>query len=522
MNKDLSLKDIPGLINSIDRKKVGTVVLILYAIVIISTILVHEPWWDEAQAFIIARDASYSDILFYLPHYEGHPPLWHLLLSVPAKLGVPYEITIKTYQVLFALLMVFLIEFKSPFNNLVKMTLPFTYFMVFQYGVIARPYALMLSAIFLVASFWQSRNDKPVRYILSMVLLCLTSAYGIAISGGIALAWVIEIIGEKREMFSNKKRLVRLTALLVLALLLVAEIYPYSDNIVSRINSFSLYKLLKIYSLYPSEVFFTDLIFNNDNISVAEYVFVGVITVLIWVVSIWFAYSRKILKYLILSFVFLSVVSSKHFSDHHLGVIFGIFIFIYWIGLTSSDSAPSRIRSRLIMAMTTVSIAISIYWGAVSCLNDYIYKYWFGQECCEYIAEKGFDQYTWASPWYISDEGIVFQTAGGNAVAVTAYYGNIEYINKPWNSGYQILKYMNDEEQEKYLNTVKTNKQPDFMLTTSSFVDRYKDYLGYEEDYHLINGFVSQKIYKTRLFSTGINIYARQGIIDELKLDVIE
>ena len=36
---------------------------------------IHEPWFDEAQAWVIARDNSLKDILFFIPHYEGHPPL---------------------------------------------------------------------------------------------------------------------------------------------------------------------------------------------------------------------------------------------------------------------------------------------------------------------------------------------------------------------------------------------------------------------------------------------------------------
>ena len=45
----------------------------------------HEPWFDEAQSWQIARVASLRDILFSIPHYEGHPPLWHLLLALPAR-----------------------------------------------------------------------------------------------------------------------------------------------------------------------------------------------------------------------------------------------------------------------------------------------------------------------------------------------------------------------------------------------------------------------------------------------------
>ena len=62
--------------------KAEILALLLY---IIGTVLVscfHEPWFDEAQAWLIARSASLYEILFEIPHYEGHPQMWHLPLKL--------------------------------------------------------------------------------------------------------------------------------------------------------------------------------------------------------------------------------------------------------------------------------------------------------------------------------------------------------------------------------------------------------------------------------------------------------
>jgi len=40
----------------------------------------HEPWFDEVQAWMIARCATIKELLTVIPHYEGHPPLWHMIL----------------------------------------------------------------------------------------------------------------------------------------------------------------------------------------------------------------------------------------------------------------------------------------------------------------------------------------------------------------------------------------------------------------------------------------------------------
>lgn len=67
-----------GLITDKNRKRVYSCVLLIYCALHLALTVFHEPWYDEAEAWQIARCASIKDILFTIPHYEGHPPLWHL------------------------------------------------------------------------------------------------------------------------------------------------------------------------------------------------------------------------------------------------------------------------------------------------------------------------------------------------------------------------------------------------------------------------------------------------------------
>jgi hypothetical protein len=46
----------------------------------------HEPWEDELQSFFIAKETTYYEMIFRLGHGEGHPALWWILLSIPAKI----------------------------------------------------------------------------------------------------------------------------------------------------------------------------------------------------------------------------------------------------------------------------------------------------------------------------------------------------------------------------------------------------------------------------------------------------
>src|SRR5689334_12634149 len=54
--------------------------LALYAALLAIGIAHHEIWRDEAQAWLLARDSGTPLALLHAMRYEGHPPIWHLLL----------------------------------------------------------------------------------------------------------------------------------------------------------------------------------------------------------------------------------------------------------------------------------------------------------------------------------------------------------------------------------------------------------------------------------------------------------
>src|SRR5687768_1864769 len=64
------------------------VVVLCYAAIIFAVSLKHENWSDEADAWLVARDASFLD-LYHLTPEMGTPALWYLLLMPLAKSGMP-------------------------------------------------------------------------------------------------------------------------------------------------------------------------------------------------------------------------------------------------------------------------------------------------------------------------------------------------------------------------------------------------------------------------------------------------
>jgi hypothetical protein len=66
-------------------------VFALYAAALSITAYMHESWFDEGQAWLMARDLSPFQLWFHYIRYEGTPALWHTVLMIPAKLGFPWS-----------------------------------------------------------------------------------------------------------------------------------------------------------------------------------------------------------------------------------------------------------------------------------------------------------------------------------------------------------------------------------------------------------------------------------------------
>ena len=142
------------------RRRQGTVLAVAWACFTTMVLLVvhhHEPWFDEAQAWLIARDNSLFEMLFRRLHYEGTPGLWHVLLWVPARLGAPFR-TISYLSALLASVSAGLVLFFAPFPVWLRVLFVFGYYPAYQYAVIARSYGLNLLLIILAAILYSTRG----------------------------------------------------------------------------------------------------------------------------------------------------------------------------------------------------------------------------------------------------------------------------------------------------------------------------------------------------------------------------
>lgn len=312
------------------EQRLHCIVFIAYVTVTVTVSCFHEPWFDEAQAWLIARDCSWKELLTVRTHYEGHPPFWWMLLAIPAKLGMPYEIGLKSLNLMCAALMIWLLEFKTKLPELLKVILPFSYFLCYQYGVTSRPYALMIAAMLLIAINWNNRNTKPWPVILSMMLLCATSSYGLAIAGMLALNWTIQFLCGERSLIKNKQRFAGLVLLLVFAIILLLDVLPapgtyHGDFDIhgTATTSPAWVSVFNTWLVMPSETLFTSTL-SDDNmqfiaLTPSELFMPCVMSCLMWCFLIQICLRRKTASLLLTTYLGISVAFTAHLYMHHAG-----------------------------------------------------------------------------------------------------------------------------------------------------------------------------------------------------------
>ena len=471
------------------------IALVFYCVGHMLMFLVHEPWFDEALAWLIARDSSIYEILFVTPHYEGHPALWHMILVPFAKLGAPYELSLSIVGLLFSGLAMGLFIYKAPFKRIFRITIPFTYYLFYQYGAISRPYCMMMLAFVLMAISFKQRNEKTGRFVLSLLLLCISGAYGIVIAGGICIAWLIEMLisankksmeknsdnGESRGAFKifiedyllYKGKIVWLVSLLGYVLFILWRIVPADNTFASLVvNNTSSENGLFVRLLYTgfaslSDLFFTNVFYTSGTLRNAEFysaellvavvIGAGIIACLVY-----FCMKRKNgiarLLYFFIPYIMLSVFGAVvYLFYHHIGISLLFIGFWIWTEFDScrdkqtEKSLPDHMeysadnKNKILFDFgkiaLTIMILIPIYWNISSCISDMVSSYGSGRVQYTFLRENGLDNgYTILTDWYK-----VFDTEAvpdgyteydlifsQQGVNLAPYFKNSEIINSPY------------------------------------------------------------------------------------------
>lgn len=542
-----------------EHGKCDVITLIIYLLGVCTVSFFHEPWFDEAQSWAIARSGTIKEILFEIPHYEGHPPLWHLILAPFAKLGAPYELSLAAVNIFFMTLAVAVLLFKSPFPKLIRCLLPFNFFLFYQYGVVSRPYCILVLAIFLAAACYKNRNEHPVKYLLCLALMCAVHSYGIIIAGCLCIVWLIEIFTEYKKSgkladILKDRRCCLMFCLLIFAMLVMAAIVP-DENVYlgGKMSSetekkfdFSCINILFCFVIFSDSIITSFFNYAGVPSEIASQIPVIVVSILLVALFVTITYRNKKLLTFLLPYGVLSIFGSfVYISPHHIGVITAFVIFVLWIIVDESgkvllpeymNKISAKIGKKLkviVKAIAFLPLLIPIAWSCTSSYFDIRYPYWF-DEAADFIKEYHLDDYKIMGYWQQVLNGEIDDDAFWNvdeADYMWHDYPNLQGISVALNPYFDknIFCYFNIDKHDKTFQYYRANTQkeaeeefskwreqgePDVVIERCEITKAYPDID--VDNYVAVKRIYFYKPYKFETYDQYITIYVTKDLFNKI------
>lgn len=362
----------------------------LYIIWIVYTIFVgiavskHEPWFDEAQAWLLARDSNPVDLFANFLRYEGTTGLWHLILLIPSKLQFPY-LTMNVISGIIASISIYVFLRYSPFPLTIKILFPFSFFLFFQYAVIARSYVLLPLLLFLIATIYKKKTEQIYLFILYLCLLANVSIHGLLIALSLLYLHRIDLAKEwsNVDRHLKTKQIRAFSIFFIIVMIIVLQLWPPEDaNFVSG------------YKLNIDNFLITSLKLINNSFTENIY-----ISVIIFVVTLFWFFRKKFLSpYLYLIMPLLIFFSIKYSNVWHEGILFLIWIFIMWLSFENhknthdTENLVKGIEEKIAITSIVIVLSIHIYWSFDSMKYDFSHNYSASYDVANYIKTNNLEE----------------------------------------------------------------------------------------------------------------------------------
>ena len=318
-------------------------VFLFYVALTLWLALHHEPWRDEADSWLMARDATVSQIIAIGPD-SGHPPLWYFLLKPLSLSGLPYAAQ-PALNLIIIWVAAWLLVFRSPFPSLLSGSILFTDFFSFEYSVIARNYALGIMGLFM----YLAASDRRVKHpnwlrIAGVFIMSLASFFTLIPAASLFLIEALKSLGNR----AKKNRVIfPPNTWLMLACVLVGALSLWP----SGRGQFSGRILDHFFSQAPIDAMSTLLMPRQDysgiysTLAAGALVATGILTMkLRWQAALFFT-----LSVLSLLLVFASVFYQVD-APRYAGMLFVYTVSAAWLATSIKKSEPSeshKIRRQL-------------------------------------------------------------------------------------------------------------------------------------------------------------------------------
>lgn len=498
-----------------DIWKIGdALVLFAYSCVVLWTIRYHEKWADEAQAWLIARDLNLRTIWFHELRYEGSPGLWHTILWIAQHVFHAGYGALGYIGAFFAIAGAAVLLFFAPFPRYIRWPLAFTYVMVYQYAVIARPYTLLPLLVFAAAILFKDMLH-PERITVVLALLALLTLHGAIFAGCLGLAYLLQALRVWASLQASVRRryLVCIASLGLIFVFIALVLKPTPD-----VAEFALKEKMKetpgLLALQPTPLRKAEAVvsgaFLDYTVPSATFIVLA---------AAWCFHRKRLLEFALPVSLLIGLYSFVHGYPHHHGTVYMAAIAAFWIAWpTFSDPQHSVKETWIHRGAVTLMLclcAVNITDAAVAIRREFLYPYSGGKDAATYLKKVGADKrpmfgflYGMTSVQAYFDHNLLANTH-------TAYYHN-GLPEEGTELNLSDLHRINPEYVVAYSN------DPELMVQTSMplLVEQGYELVHFSDGYYLYKRAVYQRetyfIFRRKV--SAANWHASSGTVDESPL----
>lgn len=465
------------------KKNYWLIIFAVYLVLLGIIVSRHEPWMDEAQPWMFGEELNPFELVTKILRYDGHPPLWYLVVMPFAKIGLPY-FTINVLAAFFSAVGVCLFLRYSPFPPIIKILFPFTFFVFYQYGVVARSYCLIAPILFLIAIIYEKKIKRPLLYGLLLCLLASISAYTFLMAGGLFFVHLLDVFKQWTALNRQERIYQAIAAVLLgltaLAIVLILEQPPDSSFALGYNLSLQNYLEVSVRRI-PGALTMDELGgFITFQTIVSFVIFISFL--------IWCWYKKTFLLFFLPCLLITILFAVKYSNVWHVGILFLLWVFVLWIGFENKETEPPILR-KIIKISIVIVLSVQVYWTAHAALKDYKYNYSGAYELSQYIKKNQLEN----KKLFVS---------GWKSLAIMPYFEkNIFYnYNNGANYRYWLWSIHNRNTMGAGADVIKriVTEQPDLVVFASDHIDIYSEIK--VPGYDLVEVFEGNLYWKTGLF----------------------
>jgi len=365
------------------------VVLMFYGVFILMGALEHELWRDEAQSWLIARDMSFLQLFFEI-NYEGTPALWHLILMPFAKLGFPPS-TITYIHIFIVFVTATLFITQAPFSKFTMVLFLFSFYMVWEYAIVARNYNLTVLLLFAIAANYKHRYTKPLVHTALIFLLFNTNVHSFFMALGLACLYLYET-----EKWTIRLRDIRLPIIIIGFGLLISvlQLIPAADNM--RSNMLHEFNYLAVPRAIMNALFPIPMVASKDILTYTLYSLLAFSSLAILGYASLYLYcnSRQVFYiYMAATLWLFYLFVFKHFGGYrHHGFILIFLMFSLWISNSCEPNKKTKLANKMALLrqktlrLLNLSFVFSIISGGFMHFNEQTMKYSGAQEMAAFLS----------------------------------------------------------------------------------------------------------------------------------------